>query len=219
MHKTKLVLATAALLAFLPVLQGCLPAVVTGTAVGVMAVHDRRSAGTQADDEALEWKVRGRLPEQYKEQSNVSVTVYNKRLLLTGEVPSAEAKAATEAAARTVDGLREVFNELGIGPLSKLGSRSNDSYITSKVKARLVDSNQLSANHVKVVTERGITFLLGIVNEREAKAAVTVARTTAGVLKVVNLMEIIDEAETRRIDDQLLGTRNSPPASEPAENR
>jgi len=213
MHKTKLALAAVALLAVLPWLQGCFPAVATGAAVGVMAVHDRRSTGTQTDDEMLEWKVRGVLPERYREQSNVSVTVYNRRLLLTGEAPSAEARAATEAAARTVDGLREVYNELAVGPVSKLGSRSNDSYITSKVKARLVDSDQLSANHVKVVTERGVAHLLGIVNEREGRAAVAVARTTSGVLKVVSLLEIIDEAETRRIDDQLLGSRNASPAS------
>ncbi|MCL2344464.1 MAG: BON domain-containing protein [Desulfobulbus sp.] len=216
MHKTRLTLAAALLLAALPALQGCFPAVVTGAAVGVMAAHDRRSIGTQTDDETSELKVRGRLPAQYKEQSNVSVTVFNRRLLLTGEVPSAEARAATEAAAREVDGLREVFNELGVGPVSTLGSRSNDSYITSKVKARLVDSDQISANHVKVVTERGIVHLLGIVNEREAKAAVNVARTTSGVLKVVNVMEVIDEAETRRIDEQLLGARKSSPASAPA---
>lgn len=214
MHKTRLTLAIA-LLATLPALQGCFPAVVGGTAAGVMSVHDRRTIGTQTDDETLEWKARGRLPEQYREQSNVSVTAYNRRLLLTGEVPNTEAKAATEAAVRTIDGLQGVYNELGIGPVSALGSRSNDSYITSKVKARLVDSEQLSANHVKVVTERGITYLLGIVNEREAKAAVAVARTTAGVLKVVNLLEIISEAETQRIDEQFRGTGNSMPAENP----
>ncbi|HEX6735461.1 MAG TPA: BON domain-containing protein, partial [Azonexus sp.] len=106
---------------------------------------------------------------------------------------------------------------LGVGPASSLGNRSNDSYITSKLKARLVDSNQLSANHVKVVTERGIAYLMGIVNERESKVAVAVARTTSGVLKVVNLMEIVDEAETRRLD--ILGSRNPPPQTAPVETR
>lgn len=219
MRKTKIALAAATLLAALPALQGCVPALVTGAAVGVVSAHDRRTTGTQTDDETMEWKAKMRLPEQYKSQSHVNVTVYNKRLLLTGEVPNAEAKTATEAAVRQVDGLREVYNELGAGPVSTLGNRSNDSYITSKLKARLVDSNQLSANHVKVVTERGIAYLMGIVNEREAKVAVAVARTTSGVLKVVNLMEVVDEAETRRIDDQFLGARNPPPASAPVEKR
>ncbi len=223
MHKTRFTLA-AALLAALPLLQGCFPTLVTGAATGVMAVHDRRSIGTQTDDEGFEWKARARLPEQYKEQSNVSVTSYNRRLVLTGEVPNAEAKAATEAAVRAIDGLRGVYNELGIGPVSKLGSRSNDSYITSKVKGRLVDSDQVSANHVKVLTERGIVYLMGIVNEREARAAVTVARTTSGVQKVVNLMEVVDEAETRRIDEQMFSARDQqqPPPPQPlapVENR
>lgn len=219
MPKLKLALATAALLSALPVLQGCVPALVTGATVGALSVYDRRSTGTQADDETMEWKAKLRVPEQYKNAANVNFTAFNKRLLITGEAPSADAKAAIEANARMVDGVREVYNELGVGPVSPLGSRSNDSYITSKLKARLVDSNQLSAVHVKVVTERGIAYLMGIVNEREAKVAVAIARTTAGVLKVVNLMEVVDEAETRRIDSQTLGARNPPPQTAPVEQR
>lgn len=219
MPKLKLALATAALLAALPVLQGCVPAIVTGAAVGVMSAHDRRSTGTQTDDETIEWKARMRIPDQYKSFSNVNFTSFNRRLLLTGEVPNAEAKAAIEAEARKVDGVREVYNELGIGPVSPLGSRSNDSFITSKLKARLVDSNQISANHIKVVTERGVAHLMGIVNEREAKVAIAVARTTSGVLKVVNIMEIVDEGETQRIDSQNLGARTPPPQTAPVERR
>lgn len=217
MPKFKLALATAALLTALPLLQGCVPALVTGAAVGAMSAHDRRTTGTQTDDETIEWKARLRIPEQYKDASHINFTVFNKRLLMTGETPSADAKAAIEANVRMVDGVREVYNELGVGPASSLGNRSNDSYITSKLKARLVDSNQLSANHVKVVTERGIAYLMGIVNERESKVAVAVARTTSGVLKVVNLMEIVDEAETRRLD--ILGSRNPPPQTAPVETR
>jgi len=219
MPKLKLALATAALLTALPVLQGCVPAIVAGATVGVISAHDRRSTGTQTDDETIEWKAKLRIPDQYKSFSNVNFTSYNRRLLITGEVPNAEAKAAIEAEARKVDGVREVYNELGIGPVSPLGSRSNDSFITSKLKARLVDSNQVSANHIKVVTERGIAHLMGIVNEREAKVAVAVARTTAGVLKVVNIMEVIDERETQRIDSQNLGARTAPPQTAPVEKR
>lgn len=219
MPKLKLALATVALLAALPVLQGCVPAIVTGAAVGVMSAHDRRSTGTQTDDETIEWKAKARIPDQYKNFSNVNFTSYNRRLLITGEVPNTEAKAAIEAEARKVDGIREVYNELGIGPVTPLGSRSNDGFITSKLKARLVDSNQISANHIKVVTERGIAHLMGIVNEREAKVAVAVARTTSGVLKVVNIMEVLDEGETQRIDSQNLGARKAPPQTAPVERR
>ncbi len=219
MPKLKLALATAVLFAALPALQGCIPALVTGAAVGAMSAHDRRSTGTQTDDQTIELKAGFRIPDQYKNFSHVNFTSYNKRLLITGEVPNAEAKAAIEAQARMVDGIREVYNELGVGPISSLGNRSNDSFITSKLKARLVDSNQVSANHIKVVTERGIAYLMGIVNEREAKVAVAVARTTAGVLKVVNIMEVVDEGETQRIDSQNLGARKAPAQTAPVERR
>jgi len=220
MFKTKLSLAAAALLLTLPVLQGCVPAaIVGGAAVGVMSAHDRRSTGTQTDDETIEWKASLGIPAPYKDLTHANFTSYNRRLLITGETNSAESKTAIEEAARRVEGVREVYNELGVGAPSSLGSRSNDGYITSKLKARLVDSNQISANHIKVVTERGIAYLMGVVNEREAKVAIAVARTTAGVLKVVNVMEVVDEAETRRLDNQTLGSRTPPPQSAPVENR
>jgi osmotically-inducible protein OsmY len=219
MQKAKLTLAALTLATALPMLQGCFPAVVGGAAVGVMSAHDRRSTGTQTDDEATEWKAKLHVPDQYKETAHVNFTSYNRRVLITGEVPNDEAKAAIENQVRMIDGVREIYNELGIGPASSLGSRSTDSFIDSKVKARLVDSNQISANHVKVVTERAIVHLMGIVNDREAKVAVGVARTTSGVKKVVNLMEIVGEDDTRRIDSQTLGSRNPPPANAPVETR
>lgn len=219
MQKAKLTLAAAALITLLPMLQGCVPVIIGGAAAGVMSAHDRRSTGTQADDETTEWKAGQHVPDQYKTFSHLNFTSYNRRVLITGEVPNEEAKAAIEAETRKLDGVREVYNELGIGPASSLGSRSTDSYIDSKVKARLVDSNQISANHIKVVTERAIVHLMGIVNAREAKVAVDVARTTSGVRKVVNVLEIVDEADTRRLDDQTLGARTPPPASAPVESR
>ena len=218
--KTRLSLSLLALALALPALQGCVPAVIaTGAAVGAMSVHDRRSTGTQTDDETTEWRAKGTIPEQYKAPSRVNFTSYNRRLLITGEVPNEDAKAAIEAGARKIEGVREIYNELGIGPASPLASRSNDSFIDSKVKARLVDSNQLSANHVKVVTERGITYLMGVVNEREAKVAIAVARTTAGVLKVVNVLEVLSDEDIRRLDTQALGERKAQPQSAPVEKR
>lgn len=219
MQKTKLTLAAAALITLLPMLEGCVPAVIGGAAVGVMSAHDRRSTGTQTDDETTEWKASNHIPDQYKAFSHINFTSYNRRVLITGEVPNEEAKAAIEAETRKLDGVREVYNELGIGPASSLGSRSTDSYIDSKVKARLVDSNQISANHIKVVTERAIVHLMGIVNAREAKVAVDVARTTSGVKKVVNVLEVVGDEDTRRLDNQTLGARNPPPASAPVESR
>lgn len=219
MQKTKLTLAAAALVVALPMLEGCVPVMVTGAAAGVMSAHDRRSTGTQTDDETTEWKAGQHVPDQYKNFSHVNFTSFNRRVLITGEVPNEEAKSVIEAETRKLEGVREVYNELGVGQASSYGSRSTDAYITSKVKARLVDSNQISANHVKVSTERAIVYLMGIVNEREAKVAVAVARTTAGVVKVVNVLEIVGDDDTRRIDNQTLGARNPPPASAPVETR
>jgi osmotically-inducible protein OsmY len=221
MQKLKLTLAAAALITALPMLQGCVPAVVVGgAAVGVMSAHDRRSTGIQTDDETSEWKAAAAVPEKYKAFSHLNFTSYNRRLLITGEVPNEEAKAVIGEQAAKVEGVREVFNEVNIAPTSSYGNRSNDSYITSKLKARLVDSNQLSANHIKVVTENGVAYLMGIVNDREAKVAVAIGRTTDGVRKVVNVMEVVSEADIKRIDSALPGgSKTPPPQTAPVETR
>ena len=221
MQKLKLSLAAATLIVALPMLQGCIPAVVaTGAAVGALSANDRRSTGTQTDDETTEWKAAQRIPQQFREGSHANFTSYNHRLLITGEVFSEDAKTAIGEQVRQIEGVREVYNELVVAPASSFGNRSNDSYIDSKVKARLVDSNQISANHIKVVTERSITYLMGIVSEREAKVAISVARTTDGVRKVVNVMEVLSDEDIRRIDATILGgSRTVPPQSAPVESR
>lgn len=221
MQKTKLTLAAATLAVALPMLQGCVPAMIGGAAaVGVMSASDRRSTGIQTDDETTEWKAAQRVPEKYKAFSHLNFTSYNRRVLITGEVPNEEAKTQIGEQVRQIEGVREVFNELNIAPASPLGNRTNDSYITSKLKARLVDSNQLSANHIKVVTENGVAYLMGIVNDREAKVAVAVARTTDGVRRVVTIMEVVSESDTRRIDTSAPGgARTAPPQTAPVETR
>lgn len=201
----KLALSALFVATTLPLLQGCFPLVAGGVAVGVMSVHDRRLTGVQTDDETAEWKASAAIPAQFKDKSNVSFTTFNQRVLITGQVPSEEAKQIIGEQTLKIERVQTIYNELNIGPASSLSSRSKDAYITSKIKARLVDSNQLSANHVKVVTEAGTAHLMGIVNEREAKVAVNIARTTDGVVKVVNVMEVIPESETRRIDSALTG--------------
>lgn len=204
----------------LPALSACVPAIVaTGAAVTLISAHDRRSTGTQADDETSEWKGSNRLPAQYGDAVHVNFTAFNRRLLVSGEVPSEDVRQAIGALAEQIEGIRQVHNELQVAPPATLGSRSNDAWISSKFKARLVDSNQLSANHIKPLTESGTLFLMGIVAEREARVAVAIARTTAGVRKVVNLLEVLPDEEIRRIDEALLGSRRPPPLSAPVENR
>ncbi|MFZ2269766.1 MAG: BON domain-containing protein [Azonexus sp.] len=218
----KLTLAAALLVTTLPMLQGCVPALIAGGAAAtVLSVNDRRSTGVQTDDETTEWKAAAKIPAQYKDGTHANFTSYNRILLITGEVFSEDAKQAIGSAASQVEGVRQVHNELIVAPTTSLGARSNDSFIDSKVKARLVDSNQISANHIKVVTERGQTYLMGIVSERESKVAIAVARTTDGVRKVVNLLEVLPDDDIRRIDSHAIGTRKAPPpaASAPVEAR
>lgn len=210
MRNKKLILAGLLAALTLPALQGCFPAVATGMAVGVMSAHDRRSTGVQTDDETSEWKANNRIPAAYKDNSHINFVSYNRRILITGEVPNEEAKQAIGAMAEKVEGTRLVYNELAIGPISSYATRSKDAVITSKIKARLVDTQQISANHIKVFTEGGIAYLMGIVSEREAKMAVNVARTTDSVRTVVNVMEILPDAEIRRIDSTLSGSNQSP---------
>jgi osmotically-inducible protein OsmY len=219
MKKTGLGIA-ALLLATLPLLQGCVPAVIaTGAAAGVMTVQDRRQTGVQAEDEAIEWKAAQSVPQQYAAASHLNFTSFNKRLLATGEAPGEEAKQAIGEQAAKVSGVWGVYNEITVGPASSLSTRSNDSYITSKVKARLVDEKYLSANHIKVVTEASTTFLMGVVSEREAKLAVTIARTTDGVRKVVNLMEVVSDAEIKRLDTPPAAAKPAGSQPAPVENR
>ena len=215
MQKFKLTLAAAALITALPLLQGCVAAAVgAGAAAGVMTAHDRRTTGTQTDDEGLEWKAAQQIPENYQADAHVNFTAFNRRLLITGEVPSEEARNVIGERVGKLEGVKEVFNETVVGAASSLSSRTNDSYVTSKVKARLVDEKTLSANHIKVVTEAGIVYLMGLVTEREGKVAVAVTRTTAGVRKVVNLTEVISDAEAK--SQQTLPSAGTAPPAQPA---
>ena len=211
MFKLRLVLAVV-VVSVLPQLSGCVPAVlVTGAAVGVMSAHDRRSTGVQADDEVAEWKGSNRLSARFADSAHANFTAYNRILLISGEARDEETRSAIGEMAAGIEGIKKVHNELVVAPNSTYSSRSNDAFVTSKFKARLLESNQLSANHIKPVTENSTLFLLGVVNEREAKVAVAIARTTDGVRKVVNLLELIPESETRRLDNAVLGASRPPP--------
>jgi osmotically-inducible protein OsmY len=182
-----LTLATASL-------QGCFPLFAVGAAAGTGALiaEDRRSSGTYVDDEGIELKVGNRIGEKYKDNTHVNATSYNKVVLLTGEVATADAKADIEAIARAVPGVRYVVNELVVGTVTTLTQRSGDTYTTTRVKTRFIDGRRFQANHVKVVTEAGSVYLMGIVKRDEAKAAGEIAAGTAGVKKVVQVFEYLD---------------------------
>ena len=175
----------------LPVLAGCFGAAAVGVGAGALMIADRRNSETYIADEGIELRAGNRIREKYGDKVHVNVTSYNRMILLTGEVPGAEIKADAEKLASAVPNVKTISNELAIAGPSSFGGRSNDTYITSKVKARFVDANKFSPNHVKVVTEAGVVFLLGLVTQAEANAAVEIARTTGGVQKVVRVLEII----------------------------
>ena len=212
MKHGKTLLTLALLATAVPALQGCFPVVATGVAVGVMAVIDRRSVGAQTEDETIEWKAGSRL-DKYGKEAHINVTSYNRKLLITGEAINEETRDKIGELARGIDNVQQVWNEMTIGGPSSLSNRSNDAYITSKVKARFVDGQKFAPQHVKVVTEGATVFLLGIVNERESQAAIQIARTTDGVRKVVNLLEVVSEAETKRLDST---TSSQPRSAQPA---
>ena len=199
----------------LPMLQGCLP-VVAASAVsgGALATLDRRSLGTQTDDETVEWKASSRVGEKFSDNVHLNFTSYNRRVLVTGEVPSEEVKGEIERIVVGVPQVQGVYNELAVAPVTSFSTRSNDSYITTRVKSRFVDSGKFSAVHVKVVTEAGVVYLLGLVTQREADSAIQVARTTSDVKKVVNLLEIISDAKARELDVRMPEQRApAPPAT------
>lgn len=209
-HRRRRTLLGLAALGFsIPALQGCFGVAVAGATAGVLAASDRRSLGVQTDDQAIELKATNRLSAEIQERAHINVTSYNRRVLLTGEVPDEETRLKVAETVRAIENVQGIWNELVIAGKSSLTSRSNDTYITSKVKARFIDANKFGANHVKVVTEASTVFLLGVVTDREAKDAIQVARTTDGVRKVVNVMQIISEAEARRIDASISNSATS----------
>lgn len=195
----------------LPTLQGCIPFVAAGATAGALATFDRRSLGTQTEDESIEWKASALVNEKLGDKSHINFTSYNRKVLLTGEVPTSEAKAEAERLVLGVNHVQSVYNELLVRPASSFSDRSNDSFITSKVKSRSVDSGKFNPVHVKVITEAGTVFLLGMVTQPEANSAIQVARTTAGAKTVVNLLEIITPARARELDvAQSSGDNNKP---------
>jgi osmotically-inducible protein OsmY len=179
------------IVAMLPLLGGCVVAALGGAAGGVMVAEDRRTVGTITEDQGIELKASSRIDDRLR-SAHINTASYNRLVLLTGEVPNATAREEAERIARGVENVRGVYNELQVAGNSSLSVRSNDSFITSKVKTRFVDAQKFNPVHVKVITESSTVFLLGLVKRGEADAATEVARTTSGVQKVVRLFEYLD---------------------------
>ncbi|BEU94828.1 BON domain-containing protein [Acidovorax sp. DW039] len=208
------VLAAAGLAA---ALSACAPLVVGGAVMGTMMAVDRRTAGTQVEDEGIELRSANRLSESLGDRAHVNVTSFNRQVLLTGEVPTAQDRQRVEQIVMGVENVRSVVNDLAIMPSSSLSQRSNDTFITGKVRASLVDAKDITANAFKVVTERNIVYLMGRVTQREAQRATEIARGVSGVSKVVRVFEMITEEELRNIAPAPV-VQDAPPASVPPRN-
>ena len=185
-------LATATLSACVPLV----PLMVGGGFVGgAMVATDRRTSGTQLEDERIEVRSGNRIRGNLGERVHVNVNSYNRQVLLTGEVPSAQDKQLVEQIVSKVENVRAIVNELNVLGNATFSQRSSDTIVTGRVKAGLIDAKDLFASAFKVVTERGTTYLMGRVTQREADRATEITRGTDGVQKVVRVLEIISEDE------------------------
>jgi osmotically-inducible protein OsmY len=180
-------------------LSGCAPLVVGGAVMTGLVAVDRRTSGTQLEDEAIELKVTNAVNKELGERVHLNVTSYNRRVLLSGEVRSEADRSRATVLAQSQENVKEVINDLAIGAPSSLSQRTKDAVTTGQVKAAFVDAKDLQANAVKVVTERGIVYLMGRVTTREAQRATDIARGVSGVAKVVRVFEDISEEELKRL--------------------
>ncbi|CAG4884099.1 conserved protein of unknown function [Georgfuchsia toluolica] len=204
-------LATWTLLAALvPTLAGCLGIAAVGIGAGALMISDRRPSDTYVTDQAIELRANKGIGEKYGDRVHTNVTSYNRTVLITGEVPDAATKAEIERIVAAQPNVKATQNELRISGLASLGGSSNDALITSKVKARFVDYGKFSANLVKVVTEGGTVYLMGLVTRNEGDDATQIARETSGVLGVVRLFEYISDDEARRLDNRPADTSKAP---------
>ena len=207
----RLALAALAASALAGGLSACAPLVIGGAMVGgTLIAVDRRTSGTQLEDEGIEFRATNRTKDAMGDKAHVNVTSYNRQVLLTGEVPTEADRALVEKTVKEVDNVRAVVNELAVMPNSSLVQRSNDTLITGKVKASFVDAQDISLNAFKVVTERNTVFLMGRVTPREVARVTEIARGVGGVEKVVRVFEIVSEDELARYKQAPVTTDSSP---------
>jgi osmotically-inducible protein OsmY len=180
-------------------LSACAPLMVAGMAGSALVATDRRTSGTQLEDETIEFRGSSRVRDMFGEKVHVNVTSFNRQVLLTGEVPTERDRQTIVGMVEKLENVKSVVNELAVMPVTSVSSRSGDLVVTGKIKASLVDSRDLFANAFKVVTERNTVYVMGRVTQREADSATNVIRNVSGVNKVVRLFEIISEEELRNL--------------------
>lgn len=207
----RLVLLSLSAAALAASLSACVPLMVGGAAAGgALVAMDRRTSGAQLEDEGIELRARNRLKESLGDNAHINITSFNRQVLLTGEVATAQDQQRAEQVVARVDNVRSVVNDLAVMPPSSLTQRSSDVLTTGKVKASLVDAKDVQVNAFNVITERGVVYLMGRVSAREANRATEIARGVGSVSKVVRVFEIMSEDELARLNRQ--GPTPAPPA-------
>jgi osmotically-inducible protein OsmY len=200
-------------------LSGCFPIIVGAVAYSSYAATDRRSLGAQTDDKVIGIRAENQLGDRFGAAAHITVTSFNRRVLLTGQVLDEASKAEAEAIVRQGPEVKAVVNELTISSPSSYGERSNDAFITTQVKAAMVNHSDIFANAYKVVTERGVVYLMGLVTRREGDYAADIARGVSGVTAVVKVFDYISEDDLQRMQTQAVPTDTSappPPGTQPA---
>jgi osmotically-inducible protein OsmY len=180
-------------------LSACAPMMMAGMAGSALVATDRRTSGTQLEDETIEFRGSARVRDMFGEKVHVNITSFNRQVLLTGEVPTERDRQTIVGMVEKLENVKSVVNELAVMPVTSVSSRSGDLVVTGKIKASLIDSRDLFANAFKVVTERNTAYVMGRVTQREADSATNVIRNVSGVNKVVRLFEIISEEELRNL--------------------
>jgi osmotically-inducible protein OsmY len=173
------------------------PLMFGGVIGGAMVASDRRSAGIQVEDETIEQRSATAMRENFGSKEHINITSYNRQVLITGEVSNDTVRRQVESLVSRVENVRAVVNELAVGPASSVSDRASDALLVAKVKASMVDTEDVFANVYKVVGERGTVYLMGRVTQREAKRATDVVRGVSGVKRVVRVFEYITEDELR----------------------
>jgi hypothetical protein len=191
-------------------LSACAPLVLGGMMGGAMVASDRRTTGIQLEDEGIERRSASARDENFGSKEHVNFTSYNRQVLITGEVSSDRVRQQVEQLVGRVENVRLVANELAVGPASSFADRSNDVLLVAKVKAAMVDSEDVFAIIYKVVAERGTVYLMGRVTQREANRATDVVRGVNGVKRVVKVFEYITEDELRAMQTKRTTSLDQP---------
>jgi osmotically-inducible protein OsmY len=194
-------------------LSACAPLIIGGAMTTAMVAVDRRTSGAQLEDQGIELRAANRLRDRMGDRSNVSVTSYNRQVLLTGEVATEQDKTLAEQTAAGVENVRSIVNELGVLGATSLTQRSADALVTGRIKATMIDARNVPASAFKVVTTRGTVYLMGRVTQNEADRATSIARNTQGVQRVVRVLEVISPGELARIQPQPAPATDATPSA------